>query len=117
MSTIYFTLTGICHRYGRDMLEPGMQVHLIKEPDNEYDREAIEVKMDGLGTVGYVANSVRTVRGESHSAGRLYDRIGDEAEGTVLYVLHDSALCQLNGSSIKYELVDVEPRADVAGED
>ena len=66
-----------------------MQVKLIKEPDNEFDKEAIKVEMEGLGQVGYVANSVHTVRGESMSAGRLYDKIGDTAEGTVLYVLEE----------------------------
>ena len=64
-----------------------MSVKLIKEPDNENDKEAIRVEMDGLGLIGYVANSVHTVLGESYSAGRLYDRIGNTAGGTVKYVL------------------------------
>ena len=33
-----------------------MSVKLIKEPDNENDKEAIRVEMDGLGLIGYVAN-------------------------------------------------------------
>ena len=33
------------------------------------------MKMDGLGLIGYVANSPYTVLGESMSAGRLYDKI------------------------------------------
>ena len=37
----------------------------VKEPDNEYDNEAIQVKIKGLGKVGYVANSPYTVKGES----------------------------------------------------
>ena len=45
-----------------------MEVKLIKEPDNEFDKEAIKVEMDGLGLVGYVANSPYTVQGESMSA-------------------------------------------------
>lgn len=60
---------------------------LIKEPDNEVDSEAIKVEMRGIGKIGYVANSPYTVLGESMSAGRLYDKIGDEAVGKVLYVL------------------------------
>ena len=51
--------------------------------------------MDGLGLVGYVANSTHTVLGESWSAGRLYDKIGDTADGTILYVLDDGVLCFL----------------------
>ena len=52
-------------------------------------------KMDGLGLVGYVANSPYTVVGESYSAGRLYDKIGDTAEGTIMYVLDKGVLCWL----------------------
>ena len=52
--------------------------------------------MDGLGKVGYVANSPHTVIGESYSAGRLYDKIGDDAESTVLYVLPRGILCTVD---------------------
>ena len=69
-----------------------MKVKLVKEPDNEYDTEAIKVEMEGLGLIGYVANSPRTVQGESYSAGRLYDKIGDTAEGKVMYVLPKGVL-------------------------
>lgn len=51
--------------------------------------------MPGLGLVGYVANSPFTVQGESMSAGRLYDRIGDTAMGIVKYVLPQGVLCEL----------------------
>ncbi|MBR5429785.1 MAG: HIRAN domain-containing protein [Firmicutes bacterium] len=99
MDQLYFTITGTGFRYGQDFLEPHMQVRLVKEPDNEYDREAIRVEMAGLGLIGYVANSIRTVIGESCSAGRLYDKIGDEARGTVLYVLPQGVLCRLDADA------------------
>lgn len=54
-----------------------MTIHLIKDPDNEHDNEAIRAEMDGLGKIGYVANSPHTIVGESYSAGRLYDKIDD----------------------------------------
>ena len=82
-NTLYFTITGTYHRYGQDIFEPGMPVHLVKEPDNHIDKEAISVTVEGLGQVGYVANSPYTVQGESYSAGRLYDKISDEADGVV----------------------------------
>lgn len=53
------------------------------------------MEMPGLGLVGYVANSPFTVQGESMSAGRLYDRIGDTAMGIVKYVLPQGVLCEL----------------------
>ena len=100
MSKIFFTITGTGFRHGQGFFEPGMTVRLVKEPDNRHDREAIRVELEGLGQVGYVANSTRTVLGESWSAGRLYDRIGDEAEGTVLYVLDDGVLCYVRPDSL-----------------
>lgn len=51
--------------------------------------------MDGLGQVGYEANSPHTVLGESMSASRLYDRIGDTAVGVVKFVLSQGVLCEL----------------------
>ena len=92
---IWFTITGMDHYQGSDFLEKGMKVRLEKEPDNEYDKEAIQVKMKGLGKIGYVANSPYTVIGESFSAGRLYDRIGDTAKGKVVMVMDKGVLCKL----------------------
>ena len=96
----YFTVTATDFYYGRYIFEKGKTVRLIKEPDNEHDPEAIRVEIKGLGRVGYVANSVHTVMGQSLSAGRLYDKIGDTAEGTVLYVLPKGVLCYVNEESL-----------------
>ena len=95
MEKIYFTITGTNHYFGNEFLKPDMKVRLIKEPDNDYDKEAIKVELEGLGIIGYVANSPYTVACESYSAGRLYDKIGDNAEGTVKYVLNGGVLCSI----------------------
>ena len=100
MKDIYFTIAGCKYRYGTDFLKENMSVKLIKEPDNETDKEAIRVEIDGLGLIGYVANSVHTVIGECFSAGRIYDRIGDTSGGTVKYVLERGVVCRLHNSSI-----------------
>ena len=84
-------------------MKQGMKVKLIKEPDNEHDREAIRVELKGLGKVGYVANSPYTVLGESMSAGRIYDRIGDEAKGKILIVTSRGVVCQLKASKVEEE--------------
>ena len=73
----------------------GMKVKLEKEPDNEYDKEAIQVKVKGLGKIGYVANSPYTVKGESMSAGRLYDKLGDKAKGKVVFVVDGGVVCRI----------------------
>ena len=79
MSKTFFTIAGTSHYYGQDFFEPKMTVKLVKEPDNEFDKEAIRVELEGLGLVGYVANSPYTVMGDNYNAGRLYYRIGDTA--------------------------------------
>ena len=99
---IWFTLTGTNHYFGQDFLEKGMKIRLEKEPDNRHDREAIKVLLDGVGHIGYVANSPYTVIGESYSAGRLYDKIGDTATGTALYVLDKGVLCCLETEKHHY---------------
>ena len=92
---IWFTLTGTNHYLGSGFLEKGTKIRLEKEPDNSHDREAIKVLMDGLGHIGYVANSPWTVIGESYSAGRLYDKIGDTAKGKVKLITDKGILCTL----------------------
>ena len=91
----YFTIAGCSHYCGSDFMEKAMEVELEKEPDNEYDKEAILVKMKGLGKIGYVANSPFTVKGESMSAGRLYDKISDKAKGKVVFILDDGIVCNI----------------------
>lgn len=95
MKDIYFTITGTEFCYGTEFLKKGMKVKLVKEPDNPYDREAIMVKVKGLGKIGYVANSIKTVLGESWSAGRLYDHFHKKAKGRIMYVTERGVLCRL----------------------
>ena len=95
------TITGTGHYHGQEFITPGMKIRLIKDPDNEYDREAIRAELKGLGKIGYVANSPHTVIGESMSAGRLYDKIGDTAKATVLYVLPRGILCRVKVNTQK----------------
>ena len=99
MSQTYFTITGMNHYYGTDFMKEDMQVKIIKDLDNKYDSEAIKVELPGMGKIGYVANSPCTVLGESISAGRIYDRIGDEAVGRVLYILGGAVVCVLEEES------------------
>ncbi len=99
MSDVYFTITGSNHWHGTEFIEPDMVVKLVKEKDNPVDTEAIKVEVPGIGQIGYVANSPYTVLGESMSAGRIYDKIDDEAEGSVMYVLQGGVLCKLNSEA------------------
>ena len=96
MDKYYFTITGLNYRFGDEFLKPDMEVYLVKEPDNKYDKEAIKVELPGLGTIGYVANSLQTVLGESHSAGYYFDKLVDGAVGKVLYVLPGGVVCTID---------------------
>lgn len=95
------TITGLNYRYGSEFLKKGMELKLIKEPDNEYDKEAIKVEYKGLGTIGYVANSTKTVIGECLSAGRLYDKIGKKAKAKVVMKFEGCAICKISKDSLK----------------
>ena len=95
MSKMFFTLVGCKYYFGTDFLKPGMKLKLVKEKDNEFDAEAILVKMKGIGAIGHVANSTYTVKGDTMSAGRLYDKIGKKAKAKVVYVIPGGAVCKI----------------------
>lgn len=101
MGKIMFTITGLNHRYGSEFLEPGMTFKLVKEPDNEYDAEAIKVMFKGLGQIGYVANSTYTVIGETMSAGRIYDKIVDGAKAKVVLVTDKGVICTVKKKHVR----------------
>ena len=100
MAKIFITLTGTKHYFGNDFLEKGMKIRLEKEPDNEYDKEAIKVTYEGLGKIGYVANSSYTVLGDSMSAGRIYDKIGKKAKAKVVLVTDHGTICSISKKSL-----------------
>ncbi len=83
-------------------MKKGIKVKLKKEPKNEYDAEAIMVKMKGIGKVGYVANSAYAVQGDTMSDGRLYDKIVKKAKAKIVNVILGGAICKL----IEDEVVD-----------
>ena len=101
MAKVFITLTGTKYYYGNDFLKKGMKIRLEKEPDNEYDKEAIKVTCEGLGKIGYVANSSYTVMGESMSAGRVSDKIGDTAYARVVLVTAAGTLCKICKKSLQ----------------
>lgn len=90
--TYYVTVTGLDFYYGKKPFEIGRILKLVKEPDNEYDSEAISAFLPFIDKVGYVANSTSTVYDGTISAGRLYDKIDDYAYGKIMFVTHTSAI-------------------------
>ncbi len=92
METMFITITGANHYYGLKPFKVGNIVKLVKDRQNGYDSEAVEVIMPYISTAGYVANSPNTTFQGTYSAGRLYDRIGEYAYARIMFVTHSSAI-------------------------
>lgn len=95
MSEIYITITGQNHYLGMKPYKVGRRVRLVKDTDNGYDSEAIQVKLPYIDTIGYVANSTHTVYDGTQSAGRIYDRIGDVACAEVMFITHSAVIARV----------------------
>lgn len=67
----------------KNPLPIGAKVDLVKQPDNEYDGEAIAVVVNGVQD-GYVSAFYKTRKPETVSAGRIFDRFADSIEGVVV---------------------------------
>ena len=81
----YVTLTGLNYRFGTQPFTVGQKVKLVKEPENDFDREAIRAELPGLGKVGYVANSTK---------------IGAAATAKVKYVLANAVVCSVKAADM-----------------
>ncbi len=92
---LYITITGLNHYFGMRPFKIGSLVSLIKEPDNDYDDEAIIVVAPVLGKVGYVANSPHTTAGGTMSAGRIYDKIPDECVAIVRFITGSKVIARV----------------------
>lgn len=89
---ILLTLTGIDHYIDPEELEPNQEVILRKEPSNKKDKEAIAIYIKDTVKIGYVANSVYSVAKGTYSAGRLYDKVENEAKAVIQVILRNSAI-------------------------
>ena len=68
------------------VITSGMPLKLVKEPDNEFDKDAIAVYAQDV-KIGYVANKDYTKYELTSSASQLQDKIDDTAEGAYLFYL------------------------------
>lgn len=79
------SITGTRFYFGIEIFKPEMEVDLIKEPENEHDRDAIRVEIDGE-TVGYVANSEYTMVENIKSASDINNLDLKKAEVVFIYM-------------------------------
>lgn len=92
---LYVTITGLNHYFGMRPFKIGSLVSLIKEPDNDYDDEAIMVMAPMLGKVGYVANSPHTTASGCLSAGRLYGEVPNECVAVVRFMTASKVIARV----------------------
>lgn len=109
---LFTTIVGLKNYEGSKVFKIGSIVKLVKEPDNDFDLEAIACEMKYIGKVGYIANSTRTVTKGTMSAGRIYDKIGDISFCEVKFISTDSVIAKvLNKDKIK-QLQEENPNDD-----
>lgn len=92
---LYTTIVGLKNYEGNKVFKIGSIVRLVKEPDNDYDLEAIACENKYIGKTGYIANSTSTVTKGTMSAGRIYDKIGDVSYCEVKFVSRDSVIAKV----------------------
>lgn len=56
----FITITGLKFHFGSKPFAVGQKVKLVKEPDNEYDSEAIKAELLGLGCAQVMWQTART---------------------------------------------------------
>ncbi|MBQ6100249.1 MAG: hypothetical protein IJL02_10375 [Methanobrevibacter sp.] len=81
-------ITGTNFYKGLEPFTPNAVFKLIKDTENEHDRDAIAV-MDDSQIVGYVANSDYTVRFDVESASKIKNRIRDTSTVEVLFIFQN----------------------------
>jgi hypothetical protein len=91
----YVAITGTSHYFGTGFLKPGLVIHLLKDPDNFYDQEAIRAEIPPIGKIGYVANSTHTVPKGCRSAGRIYDSFDLQISGIIRFIIKDTVIVEL----------------------
>ncbi|OCN05080.1 hypothetical protein A4S06_01450 [Erysipelotrichaceae bacterium MTC7] len=89
MEKLAITILNMCQR-SYATIKVGTVLTLVKDTNNHFDDEAIEVLDGDEEEVGFVANSVSTVIRGTYSAGRIYDKIDDHQKVVVKYVHHNS---------------------------
>ena len=106
---LFTTIVGLKNYEGSKVFKIGSIVKLVKEPDNDYDLEAIACEIRYIGKTGYIANSTKTVIKGTMSAGRIYDKIGDISFCEVKFVSNDSVIAKVLTQEAIKKLQDENP--------
>ena len=93
---VYITITGLRYYIDELELKIGQELILKKEPDNKFDSEAIMVLKSDFTKIGYVAKSYKTQAKGTYSAGRIYDRIGDNVKAEIMFIIHETVIARVS---------------------
>ena len=96
MYDIYTAVIQTGSNKDRKILNLNDEVILLKEPENNYDAEAIICVVPAFGKIGYVINNFKALPKGCFSSGRIYDifKIGIFAE--VKFIINDISILKLN---------------------
>ena len=83
----------------KDQVMPDMYDWSKKEVEQLANWFGIKVTYEGLGKIGYVANSSNTVLGDSMSAGRIYDKVEDKFFVRVMFTTQSKVICKVEENS------------------
>lgn len=95
---IYVTVTGFASYYGIKAFKIGRTLRLRKEPENDYDAEAIRAEIQNLGKVGYVANSMRTRANGTMSAGYIYSMFDTYCYAKIMFTTQSKVIVKIIGT-------------------
>ena len=107
---LYTTIVGLKNYEGNKVFKIDSIVKLIKEPDNEYDLEAIACELELIGKIGYIGNSVKTVIKGTMSAGRIYDKIDNHSFCAVKFVANYAVIAKVLTKDELIHLQNENPR-------
>ncbi len=94
-SNVFITINHTEKFGGTGNLRVGDRIILRKDHDNAVDDEAITAFSRHDVKCGYVANSVCSVARGTYSAGRVYDKIDEEAECEVMFILDERIIAMI----------------------
>lgn len=92
----FVTITGFSHYFVHNKVGEGFDVILMREPENCYDEYAIAVYSCG-SKIGYVANSIDTVRKDTMSARQLAALMESSIKAEIVEYTSYDALCRVKG--------------------
>ena len=108
----YITLVGFKNLAGSKVFKIGTIMKLVKEPDNDFDTEAIYAEIRHVGKAAYVANSTHTVVKGTMSAGRLYDKFDEIGFAKVKFISENLIIAKILSEKRIAKLKD-DPESDV----